>query len=378
MVGSQIEPVQALSEAVGDLTSLHGDMARLHDDQLMHLIVETTRSQHRLDAVRLAAIAELDERPIAADGGYTSTSAWLAAHTDVSWTEARGDVGIARALDDMPETSSALREGDIDLPRVRRLASACAEHRALFRRDEAILVEGARTMSGRDLRRLVDYWRQAADPGRFTTAQERLFCHRRLHCSETIDGMIRIDGDLDPEGGEVVLTALRILTEPAARDDDHRTPSQRRADALVDLCREHLDHGDLPVHGGHRPHVSVTIDLAVLEGRAGVAEIEHGALITGEAARRLACDASVSRVITDGPSSILDIGRRTRAVPAALRSALDLRDGGCTWEGCDRPARWCDAHHIQHWASGGATRLDNLTLLCRRHHRMAHEGARPP
>jgi len=149
MVGSQIEPVQALSEAVGDLTSLHGDMARFHDDQLMHLIVETTRSQHRLDAVRLAAIAELDERPIADDGGYTSTSAWLAAHTDVSWNQARGDVAIARALDDMPETSSALRDGDIDLPRVRRLASACADNPALFRRDEAILVEGARTMSGR-------------------------------------------------------------------------------------------------------------------------------------------------------------------------------------------------------------------------------------
>ena len=98
-------------------------------------------------------------------------------------------------------------------------------------------------------------------------------------------------------------------------------------------------------------------------------------MISPETARRIACDAGVSRVLTKGDSEILDVGRTTRSVPAALRRALALRDKGCTHPGCTRPHHWCDAHHIVHWADGGETSLANLVLLCRRHHRMAHEGA---
>jgi hypothetical protein len=96
--------------------------------------------------------------------------------------------------------------------------------------------------------------------------------------------------------------------------------------------------------------------------------------IAGEAARRLACDARISRVITDGPSQPLDVGRRTRTIPPALRTALIVRDRGCTFPGCDRPPPWTDAHHLVAWIDGGPTSLDNLALLCRRHHRAVHEG----
>ena len=107
-------------------------------------------------------------------------------------------------------------------------------------------------------------------------------------------------------------------------------------------------------------------------------ELGSTGVITSETARRLACDARVSRIITRGDSQPLDVGRATRTVPASLRRALDTRDGGCTHTGCDIPAKWCDAHHIQHWADGGPTSLDNLRLLCRRHHRAAHDHAPYP
>src|SRR5207237_9722099 len=87
-------------------------------------------------------------------------------------------------------------------------------------------------------------------------------------------------------------------------------------------------------------------------------------------ARRWACDATVSRVVTMGKSEPLDIGRRTPTVPVPLRRAVVVRDRRCRFPGCDRPPPWCDAHHIVHWVDGGATALANLMLLCRRHHRL--------
>jgi len=87
--------------------------------------------------------------------------------------------------------------------------------------------------------------------------------------------------------------------------------------------------------------------------------------------RRIACDASRVVMTHDSDGSVLDVGRKTRTVPPAIRRALNHRDGGCRFPGCG--LRFCDAHHIKHWADGGETRLDNLVLLCRRHHRAVHE-----
>ena len=103
-------------------------------------------------------------------------------------------------------------------------------------------------------------------------------------------------------------------------------------------------------------------------------EASSGAVLGARAGRRLACDAAVTRVVIGPDSQPLDVGRRTRVVPAAIRTALTVRDRGCVFPGCDRPPTWTDAHHIVHWADGGPTSLDNLVLLCRTHHRTVHEG----
>ena len=96
--------------------------------------------------------------------------------------------------------------------------------------------------------------------------------------------------------------------------------------------------------------------------------------ISPETARRLACDASVVRVIT-GPDGLpLDVGRAQRTASAAIRRAVELRDGTCVFAGCDAPPEWCDVHHVIHWAYGGATSCDNGALLCERHHTSCHEG----
>lgn len=126
--------------------------------------------------------------------------------------------------------------------------------------------------------------------------------------------------------------------------------------------------------------VDVTIDLDTLVGRppADLTTVRCDLAGVGPVARdtalRLACDAGLGRVVTRGGSEILDLGRRTRNPSPAQHRALAHRDRGCVFPGCDRPPRWCDAHHVVHWTDGGPTDLANLVLLCRRHHVLCHEG----
>jgi len=105
-----------------------------------------------------------------------------------------------------------------------------------------------------------------------------------------------------------------------------------------------------------------------------ISELDHTGPVDPGVARRIACDASVTRVVLSARSEPLDVGRRTAVVPPSMRRAVVVRDRHCRFPGCDRPQAWCDAHHIRHWADGGETAARNLLLLCRRHHRAIHDG----
>lgn len=155
---------------------------------------------------------------------------------------------------------------------------------------------------------------------------------------------------------------------------DARTPAQRRADALGEVCRQWLDRSDRPPVAGERPHVTVTVDLRTLQGPShGTSELDHTGPLPPEAAPRWACDASISRIVMRPKSEPLDVGRRTPVVPAPMRRAVVARDRRCRFPGCDHLHPWCDAHHVVHWADGGPTAAPDLVLLCRRHHRLVHD-----
>ncbi len=310
------------------------------------------------------------------DAGYLSTAALVRDRLGVSAGEAARRVAEARALRKHPGLREAYGTAGLDRPRVALLLAAARVVPQIFARDEQVLADTISGLSASDARRAVEYWKQAADQEAAAGDADHLHDRRHLHVSETMGGMVRIDGELGPEGGQIVLTALRSLTDSQQLDpDDPRNPAQRRADALVDLCADHLAHGNTPVAGGVRPHLSAIVSFEALQGELGQpCELDDGTVITSETARRIVCDSSVSRIITRGESEILDVGRATRTIPAAIRKALIIRDRHCRFAECDRPHRWCDAHHLRHWADGGPTSLDNLTLLCRLQHRAVHEG----
>ena len=287
-------------------------------------------------------------------------------------------IRLARPFEHMPWTREALAAGEISRSAAVVLVAAREADPHQFSRVEEGLVETARTLAIRDLKRVVAHWRQAVNHRRAEEDAEHVFQLRRLHVSPTLEGMVRVDGDLDPETGQILITALRSVLDAAEERQpgtDRRTFAQRRDDALGEICRRWLDSTDRPQVSGELPHVTITVDLEALEGRSGFrCELGDAGAITPEIARRWACDASIARVITRGRSEPLEAGRRTPVVPASLRRAVVVRDGGCRFPGCDRPQGWCDAHHVQHWADGGPTSLSNLVLLCRPHHRLIHQG----
>ena len=156
--------------------------------------------------------------------------------------------------------------------------------------------------------------------------------------------------------------------------EDQRSAPERAADALTEVCGFVADHGDdvLPAAGGQRPHVTVTVALADLENRARAACLHTGGTPTPAGLRALCCDAAVVPMVLDGARQPLDVGREQRTIPPAIRRAVTERDGGCAFPGCDRPPAWSECHHILEWSRGGHTRLGNLVLMCRTHHREIH------
>lgn len=353
-------------------------LSELPDARIEEDFAELQRAVELLEVERLRRLSEIDRRRIFERDGHLSAAAWLATTFKITWGSARQNVRVARALEQMPKTRRALDDDDLSMSAVRLLVMAREADPAAFERDESQLVEAARIHSINDLQRVAAYWRQTVEREHSLDGDEKLRERRRLHASVSFLGMVRVDGDLDPEAGETLLTALRAVLDAESRSrphDDVRIPAQRRADALEEICRQWLDIADRPTVAGERPHVTVTVGSEALQkGAAYPSELDHVGPVDPEAARRLACDASVMRVVMAGRSEPLDVGRRTPVVPPAIRRAVVVRDRTCRFPGCDRPHAWCDAHHVVHWAGGGPTALTNLVLMCRRHHRMIHQG----
>ena len=172
-----------------------------------------------------------------------------------------------------------------------------------------------------------------------------------------------------------------VWIESAPRPRDAKDPNHQEDRGTGIACRASLSEQETIA----APHISAQtfeVSEAAFERvapetdlDAGLAVIEQaGGLHLGrEAARRVACDAGLVVLCHAADGQVLDVGRRSRTVPSAMRRALLSRDRGqCQFPGCE--SRHCDAHHVEHWADGGETRLQNLVLACRFHHRALHEG----
>jgi hypothetical protein len=290
--------------------------------------------------------------------GATSMRAWLSA-AGMSGPDAIRQAQTAKRLRGLPVTAAGWRDGTLSGGQVQAVVANVPEPLVEdFADGEAGLVPLLARLSVADTARAVRHWRSQFDDRDRPEEPER-----RLHLSETLDGRHEISGHLDAEGGALVAAALRV----ADSGDRARSVSARQGEALVSVCRWFLDHQDTPT-GRNRPHINVVVDLQRLDGG-----LLGGSGLDNVSIKRLLCDAGVHRVVTAGASAILDYGHTHRTVPTTLWSAVVLRDTHCRFPGCDRRSSWCEAHHLHHWADGGSTALNNLALLCSRHHHKCHQ-----
>jgi hypothetical protein len=337
-------------------------------------LVALRRHINGCEAEFMRRLARFDAGQGYIGSGTFGTKQWLRWKCNLSPSAASDRVEVSHQLASLPQTNDAFAEGDISYQHASMIARTAEKlGDKMEAHAESILVTVAKDNDPARLRIATLQLRHCLDPDGVLGDANEAHDLRFFHLSQTLDGVFYLDGRLDAEGGATLQTALNALNGPPVADD-FRKPSQRRADALVELARQQLDHGHLPEVGGQRPHLSVIVEMATLAKQPGsaAAELEWAQPIPTETARRLACDAAITPIVRS-ESNQPHAGTTTRVPAGSQRKALVVRDRGCRFTGCDRPPDWTDAHHIQHWADGGKTEMDNLLLLCRRHHRMVHE-----
>lgn len=313
------------------------------------------------------------------NNGFLSCAHWLHWRTGIDLGACREKVRVARALAALPVTSATMEAGQVSYAKVRaitRVATADTERR---------LVNVALAGTAAHVERVVRAWRRV---DRVAERKETSTRHLNRSLSTWVDddGMVVIRGRLTPEVGAIVQRALEAASDVLFREgasltsislEEEVTSAQRRADALGRVAEvalsAALDRGSAGDRYQVVVHVEREVHLGQVQELDGVVETDSGPIhVSAETSRRLACDAAVVEIGHDAKGTALDVGRRTRTIPPAIRRALDARDRHCRFPGCT--SKRCDAHHIEHWMDGGRTSLSNLVLLCRRHHRAVHEG----
>ena len=345
----------------------------------------------------LTLVAGFDRREGWADN-FTSCAEWLAWRTGRTLAAARENVRVAHALEELPLTAEAMATGQLSYTKARTMTRVATPE------TEATLLEYAQSISAARLEQLARRWKTLSRDGELSVEEAR---HRSRTFSVAIDadGMYMVRGRLEPEVGAMLMRAIEAASDALYRGEDAEARPQgrqRRADAAGLVAERALAAGfggdggraagggdeagdgaggeargpgrDAALSGtrAERYQVVVHTEAATLceRGETGRSELD-GVRVCAETSRRMACDAArVAMCHRDG--EVVSVGRRQRTIPPHIRRALEERDRGCRYPGC--ASRFTEAHHVKHWADGGETSLANTLLLCRRHHRLVHEG----
>lgn len=353
----------------------------LSDDDVAAALDNYAAMEARIAAAKLGLVSEVDGRNLGVQEA-TSTAGWLRGRLRIHPGEASRMAKLSMAVrSECQATGVALSAGSLSAGHA-QVISEVIEHLPPVdpptkTHAEVFLIGQAQMLDPLLLRQagraLIETLTMVPDAdGRLLAQQQR----RDLNRVVAADGMVRYSGWLDSEADATVWAALGPLSAPRPAVEgvpDPRSAGQRRADGLVAMAQVALAAGALPETGRVRPTVSVNISLDALQRRIGGAGLlSTGEVLSPAAARRLACDAKIIPMVLGGASQPLDVGRASRTVPAPMHAALVIRDQACAFPACERLAAWAEAHHVAHWADGGATALDNLVLLCLEHHHAVH------
>ena len=353
------------------LAELPGWLSGLDAASLGEPLIEIRGIIDRSESVFADGVRRFDKSGEYKADGALSLTDWLRWKCKLSGGAALERVQVARQLGKLPKTEAAFADGNLGYQHVVVMARA-AEHvgAAVVRKEEASLLQAAQTMDPGKFTGVAKSFEHRVDAAGALAEANHAYQRRYLHIGEPVDGLVRLDGMLDAEGGATLRTALQAFMKPVK--DDARSYGQRSADALVELGRHGA--GSKRDGAGPRPQLIIRASLDTLAGRPGApaGELEGGGTVPAETVQRHACDSAIIRITGQGELDH-ELNHASRTIPASTRRALESRDQHCVFPGCSRPTIWCDGHHLVWWIKGGPTTLPNLALLCRPHHRMVHE-----
>ncbi len=345
------------------------------EEEIVLLAAHIHAAEHRF----LTLVAEYDRLRGWELAGHRSCAHWLAFRTGFDLGACRERVRAARALVKLPEIGASMSRGELSFSAVRALTRVATPE------NEADLLDLARGATTAQLERMVRGFKLGSRQDEAEREKER-FESRTFSVFPDEEGMYEVKGRLTPEIGALLMRAVEAASDAlyherksVSAETSFRDAAHRRADALGRVAERAMAAGfeeNAPVSGtkAERYQVLLHVDQETLKSDGsglGQSELEDGTRVSAETSRRLSCDAAVVSIGHGADGSVLDVGRRTRTIPPAVRRALEARDRGCRFPGCG--LRFTDAHHIQHWADGGETKLENLLLLCGHHHRLLHE-----
>jgi hypothetical protein len=376
---SQFIPGSILADMSGQLLA-----RKKQKDELADQITELAANIHAATFRLLELIREFDACEGWAGEGVLSCAHWLNWKCGMALGVARERIRVAHALKELPKISQTFRKGKISFSKVRAMT------RVATRKNESYLLMIAHYGTASHVERLVRNYRSVKRNEALAKANEQ-HLYRELSWFEDDDGYWVIRGRLPPETGALVQQVLEQAMEqqyqelqdvPAGifeteTDEVRARPEPiawRRADALVRLARGYRNPAkEQSSSEKYRVHIHTDMETLTQDGTGAESAIESGGKLCAESTRRIACDSAVAHWLDRHDGQPLSIGRKTRTIPPAIRRALQRRDGGCRFPGCTA-SHYVDAHHIHHWADGGDTNMENLILLCTRHHHLVHEG----
>jgi hypothetical protein len=374
---------------------LLSDPQGLSDEELTARLVALEAVQARIEAARVAAIAEWDRRKVWAADGSRSAAARLARETGMAQSTARERVRVAAGLRSAPRVREAFEEGGLSWSKVRSLLAVVNPRTAeAFARDESMLVEQATVLSVEHLAILLRHWERLVDEDGANASADAMRAAAYLDLARSFDGEGFLKGRLDPESLAIVKGELDAIASELLRAErgaataegesdaaaSLSSPSHRRAQALVEMARRSAANTAAAAAGATvvpaRPLVVVHVDVERNEGFSTLTgRLDDGSPVSQDDVRRLCCDAGVMRAVTRGGSVPIDLGRTSRDPSEAQRRFLASIWPTCAYPGCDLPYGWTQLHHIRWWDEHhGPTDLDNLLPLCSHHHHQTHRG----
>jgi hypothetical protein len=361
-------PLARIKAALEDLPHW---LTSIDDASLGEPLIDIREVIDRSESVFADGVRRFDKSGEYKADGALSVTEWLRSRCKLSAGAAAERVEVARQLEELPKTEAAFATGELGYQHVVVMARA-AEHvgAAAVRKEEASLLQVAQTMDPGKFTGVAKNFEHRVDAAGALAEANHAYHRRYFHVSEPQDGIVRLDGVLDTEGGATLRTALQPFMKPIK--DDMRSYGQRSADALVELGRQ--GSGSKRNGAGPRPQLIIRASVDTLAGIPGApaGELEGGGAVPAETVQRHACDSAIIRITGQGELDH-ELNHASRTLPASTRRALESRDRHCVFPGCTRPPIWCDGHHLVWWTRGGATALPNLALMCRPHHRMVHE-----